>query len=162
LLWIADLDPQFFSWLQVCPTDYGKFVLDALAHMAKTKQGDESQGVPSSSSSSPAPSSSIDQDVLRQCIRLSSSFLLTDSTMNAETGIQTWSTGMNRVVDIVLALDKKDVLEIETMTEVSRACTECWTAAGAFPGIADCRTHVRDFGIKLKKLLDPGSDSYKG
>lgn len=129
--------------------------------MSKAKQDGESESVPSSSSSA-AQTPSIDQDVLRQCIRLSSSFLLTDSTMNAETGIQTWFTGMNRVVDIVLALDRKDILEVATMTEVSRACTECWATAGAFPGIADCRTHVRDFGIKLKKLLDPGSNSYKG
>lgn len=122
---------------------------------------------PSSSSQPPAPSSSsglsIDQDVLRQALRLASSFLLTDCTLNPELGLETWAIGLGRLVDIVLALHHTGVLEVETMRVASAALRECWVAGGSFPGLEDSRIRIREDGQKLQKLLDdPKRNLYKG
>ncbi|KAJ3539780.1 hypothetical protein NMY22_g4586 [Coprinellus aureogranulatus] len=221
---------------EIVPTDYGEFVLQALAVMKKGKQsvGQMAHTVPSKPASSPesrhpdppssAPSSqkkrkrgeedlplsrlsvpstpstmstrqqshpsppsplptsipistpssssppstppsgmSIDQDILRQSLRLASSFLLADSTLNPELGLETWATGLGRLVDIVLALHQIDALEVETMCVAATALHDCWVAGGTFPGLEASRIRIREDGQKLKKLLDdPNRKIYKG
>jgi hypothetical protein len=104
----------------------------------------------------------IDQNVLRQCINLSSSFLLTDVATNPGAGISTWSTGLNRLVDIVIVLHKRNELEVDTISAASKACSECWTIAGNWRGLDDCRQSVREIGGRLKKVLDPDEHTYGG
>lgn len=48
------------------------------------------------------------------------------------------------------------------MSEASKACSECWTAAGAWKGMEDCRVGVRTIAGKLRKLLDEGGRTYRG
>ena len=69
---------------------------------------------------------------------------------------------MNSLVDVVVALHARGELELATLSEASKACSECWTAAGAWRGMEDCREGVRTVGGKLKKLLDEGGRTYKG
>ncbi|KAF8976959.1 hypothetical protein BDQ17DRAFT_1349455 [Cyathus striatus] len=126
-------------------TNYTTFVTETLARSTKA-------------SSSP----SIDQNILRQCLGLASSFLVTDSTTNHESGISTWFTGFSRLVDIMVALHARNELDLETVNAASKACSECWTAAGSWRGLEECRARVRDIASKLKKLLDPNGRSYKG
>ena len=42
--------------------------------------------------------------VLRRCLGLASSYLVTDVTMNAEEGVRSWRAGFNRLVDVMVAL----------------------------------------------------------
>ncbi|KAG2042824.1 hypothetical protein BDR03DRAFT_942171, partial [Suillus americanus] len=126
------------------PTDYGRFVI----HIVKrtTQQ-----------------SSAIDQAMLRRAIGLASSYLVTDTSTNSEHGIQTWSTGFHRLVDIMVALHSRGELELETVNEASKACSECWSVAGTWRGMEDCRQCVKEVAAKLKKLLDePHRRTYKG
>ncbi|KAG2152263.1 hypothetical protein BD769DRAFT_1404152 [Suillus cothurnatus] len=119
------------------PTDYGHFVIHIVKRM--TQQ-----------------SSAIDQAMLRRAIGLASSYLVTDTSTNSERGIQTWCTGFHRLVDIM-------VLELETVNEASKACSECWSVAGTWRGMEDCRQGVKEVAAKLKKLLDePHRRTYKG
>ncbi|KAF5333126.1 hypothetical protein D9611_002594 [Ephemerocybe angulata] len=112
--------------------------------------------------SQPTPGSSIDQDLIRQSLRLASSFLLTDSSMNPETGLETWSIGLGRLIDIILSLHRANALEVETMREAASTLRECWTAGGNFPGLEDSRKRIREDGQKLKNLLDDKQQIYKG
>ncbi|TFK43514.1 hypothetical protein BDQ12DRAFT_731526 [Crucibulum laeve] len=121
-------------------TDYGTFVIDILARSSKT----------------------IDQKDLRQCIGLASSFLVTDTTTNVVSGIVSWSAGFSRLMDVVVALHAINELELETVNAASKACSECWTAAGAWRGLEDSRSKVREVAGKLKKLLDTNGRTYKG
>jgi hypothetical protein len=135
-------------------TDFATFVTDALAqshHCHLHNQRDSS-----------STAERIDQNVLRQCINLSSSFLLTDVATNPGAGISTWSTGLNRLVDIVIVLHKRNELEVDTISAASKACSECWTIAGNWRGLDDCRQSVREIGGRLKKVLDPDEHTYGG
>jgi len=139
------------SSVQTPPTDYSAFALDVLKHT-----------VPSSSSSSTTPAPFISQSVLRQCLGLASSFLITDLTTSPEKGLSTWLTGFSRLVDLVVVLHARGELELATLSEASKACSECWTAAGAWRGMEDCRQGVRANAGKLKGLLDEGGKTYQG
>ncbi|KAF7776660.1 hypothetical protein Agabi119p4_5053 [Agaricus bisporus var. burnettii] len=143
-----DMDP-------VPPTSYSSFVLDVFK---RTK--------PSKSDSDSAPSTTtaplINQAILRHSLGLASSFLITDLTTNPENGYSTWLTGFSNLVDIVVVLHTRNDLELETMSEASKACSECWTAAGAWKGMEDCRVGVRTIAGKLRKLLDEGGRTYRG
>ncbi|KAF9221987.1 hypothetical protein BS17DRAFT_736510 [Gyrodon lividus] len=126
------------------PTDYGQFVVDVLAKMTRDS------GV-------------IDQTILRRAIGLASSYLVTDASTNSESGINTWQTGFNRLVDVVVALHHRGELELETVNEASKACSECWSVAGTWRGMEECRQGVKEVAGKLKKLLDePNRRTYKG
>ncbi|KIJ20040.1 hypothetical protein PAXINDRAFT_166207 [Paxillus involutus ATCC 200175] len=126
------------------PTDYGQFVVDVLAKMTRD-------------------SGAIDQAILRRAIGLASSYLVTDASTNSESGISTWQTGFSRLVDIVVVLHHRGELELETVNEASKACSECWSVAGTWRGMEDCRQGVREVAGKLKKLLDePNRRTYKG
>jgi hypothetical protein len=82
--------------------------------------------------------------------------------MDPQHGLSTWSLGLSRIVDVVLALHARDELEVATLSAASMACSECWTTAGSFKGMQDSRAKVREIGNKLKKLLDPNRRTYKG
>jgi len=133
------------------PTDYSAFALDVLKH-----------SVPSSSSSPSSSTTFISQSVLRQCLGLASSFLITDLTTSPEKGLSTWLTGFSRLVDLVVVLHARGELELATLSEASKACSECWTAAGTWRGMEDCRQGVRANAGKLKRLLDEGGKTYQG
>lgn len=125
------------------PTDYGAFVVQVLTRMTQDSQ-------------------SIDQTILRQCIGLSPSFLSSDTTMNPDSGIHTWFTGFNQLVDVMVALHLKEELELETLNTASRACSECWSIAGSFRGLEEGTAGVRKVALKLKRLLDPSGTTYRG
>lgn len=126
------------------PTDYAQFVVDVIARMTRE-------------------SGTIDQSILRRAIGLASSYLLTDTSTNSEGGIVTWQTGFNQLADVVVVLHHRDELELETFNEASKACSECWSVAGTWRGMEDCRQGVKEVAGKLKKLLDePNRRTYKG
>ncbi|ESK96002.1 hypothetical protein Moror_7347 [Moniliophthora roreri MCA 2997] len=127
------------------PTNYAAFVLS----MLKKKMNRED-------------SNTIDQTVLRHCIALSSSYLVSDTCMDPEKGAHTWFTGFSHLVDVVVALHAKGQLELETINAASKACSECWSVAGAWRGLEGCRDGVRKLAPKLKKLLDENGRTYRG
>ncbi|TFK91808.1 hypothetical protein K466DRAFT_514552 [Polyporus arcularius HHB13444] len=125
------------------PTDYRAFVVDVLARMTRT-------------------SGRIDQMILRRCIGLASSYLVTDVTMNAEEGARTWRAGFNRLVDVMVALHTRHELEVETVNTASKACSECWGVAGSWREMDECREGVKAIATRLKGLLDSNGKTYHG
>lgn len=125
------------------PTDYGAFVLAALARHTHT-------------------SGSINQRVLRQCLALASSYLITDTTMNPEHGLCNWHTGFNQLIDVLVVLHKRGELELDTVNAASRACSECWTVAGSWREMDAGRESVRGVATRLKGLLDENGKTYHG
>ena len=107
-------------------------------------------------------SSTIDQDVVRKCLGLSSSYLITDTTTNPMEGMTSWCAGLIQVVDVLSALHSRGELEPETINAASRACSECWTVAGNWRGLEGGRECVRKVAIRLKGLLDENGRTYKG
>lgn len=122
----------------------------------------------------------IDQRALRRCLGLSSSFLISDTTMNttsgSSSGLTTWNTGFNRLVDLLVVLHARDELELRTVDEASKACSECWTVAGAWTmdEARNCvkvrqtnltlHTHLtagKAVARKLQGLLDANQRTYK-
>ena len=141
IIWLYSPDSYVFS--QLPATDFGAFVINILSRTSPKSE-------------------TIDQTVLRRCIQLASSFLVTDTTTNPERGISTWSVGFCRLVDLVVVLHTRNELELETVSAASKACSECWTAAGNWPGLNECRNRVRDIGGRLKKVLDSNERTYRG
>ncbi|KAI0254893.1 hypothetical protein BJV78DRAFT_1273913 [Lactifluus subvellereus] len=125
------------------PTDYEAYVLEVLSTMTRR-------------------SSPIDQSALRQCLLLSSSYLVSDTTMNPTSGINSWNAGLNRLVDVLTALHARGELELETVNAASKACSECWTVAGNWRGLEECREGVRRVAVRLKRLLDENGRTYGG
>ncbi|KAH7887721.1 hypothetical protein F5I97DRAFT_1806400 [Phlebopus sp. FC_14] len=126
------------------PTDYAQFALDVLAKMTRDA-GD------------------IDQAILRRALGLASSYLVTDASTNIDTGMATWQSGFNRLVDVVVALHHRDQLQLQTVNEAARACSECWSVAATWSGMEECRQGVKEVAAKLKRLLDePSRRTYKG
>ncbi|CCM01570.1 uncharacterized protein FIBRA_03630 [Fibroporia radiculosa] len=124
-------------------TDYGAFVLQILPSMTRA-------------------AGSIDQRLLRQCIGLSSSYLITDTTMDTERGLSSWRIGFGRLIDLVVALHKRGELELDTVNEASKACSECWTVAGQWREMEAGRDSIRDVAARLKSLLDENGKTYRG
>ncbi|KAJ7179116.1 hypothetical protein C8R46DRAFT_1072516 [Mycena filopes] len=126
-------------------TDFSRFVLDAIK-------------------SSTGAANKLDQDVLRVCLELASSFLVTDTSTNPDphAGSQTWYTGLSQLVDLMVALHAMDQLELKTVNAASKACSECWTIAGTWRGLEECRDGVRKVGAKLKTLLAEDGFTYRG
>ena len=55
------------------------------------------------------------------------------------------------------------MLEIETVNEASRACSEAWTISGSWRGLDGARGVVSAIAGKLKDgILDSDGLSYKG
>ncbi|KAK7049519.1 hypothetical protein VNI00_005550 [Paramarasmius palmivorus] len=141
--------PQFhLSFLlqpeQNPPTNYAVFVLSMLKKMKREDPN------------------TIDQAMLRQLIALSSSYLVSDTCMDPDGGAQTWFTGFSHLVDVVVALHAQGQLELETINAASKACSECWSVAGAWRGLEGCRDGVRKLAPKLKRLLDENGRTYRG
>jgi hypothetical protein len=104
----------------------------------------------------------IDQGALRQCLGLSSSYLVSDTTTNPTGGIVSWSAGLNRLVEVLTVLHKRGDLELETVNAASKACSECWTVAGNWRGLEESRESVRVVAVRLKDLLDENGRTYRG
>ncbi|KAJ3775857.1 hypothetical protein FB446DRAFT_606707, partial [Lentinula raphanica] len=66
------------------------------------------------------------------------------------------------LIDVVIALHARGELDIEMMNAASKACSECWSAAGAWKGLEESREGVRKVVGKLKKLLDENGRTYRG
>ena len=107
-------------------------------------------------------SSTIDQGTLRHCLGLASSYLVSDTTTNPTGGINTWSAGLNRLVEILTALHARGELELETVNSASKACSECWMVAGNWRGLDECRESVRKVAVRLKMLLDENGRTFEG
>lgn len=125
------------------PTDYRSFVTKVVRNMTRTK-------------------GSIDQKVLRQCLGLSSSYLVTDTTMNPSGGLTSWHEGFNQLVDVLVALDKTSNLELDTVSAASKACSECWSVAGTWREYEECRGIIRGIAVRLKNILDENGRTYHG
>lgn len=104
----------------------------------------------------------IDQRVLRQCLGLASSYLVTDTTMSPGSGFTSWSAGFNRLVEVLVALHRRKELDLETVSTASKACSECWSVAGTWREMDGCRDSVRDIAVKLKSILDENGRTYHG
>lgn len=87
--------------------------------------------------------SAIDQRILRMYLSLAPSYLVLDTTMNTEGGITSWNLGFNRLVDVMVALHKRGELDLETVNDASRACSECWSVSGSWRGLDRCRDMIR-------------------
>lgn len=124
-------------------TDYEAFVTRVVGRMTQT-------------------SGRIDQRVLRQCLGLSSSYLVTDTTMSPETGLSSWQRGFNRLVDVLVALNARRELEVETVSAASKACSECWSVAGTWREVETSRESIRDVAKRLKAILDENGRTYHG
>ena len=109
-----------------------------------------------------ATSSTIDQGVVRKCLGLSSSYLITDTATNPTDGMSSWCAGLSQIVDVLTALHSRDELELETINAASRACSECWTVAGNWREYEGGRECVKKVAIRLKALLDENGRTYKG
>lgn len=105
---------------------------------------------------------SVDQIMLRQCIALASSYLITDTAMNPERGLSTWYAGFSNLIDVLLALHVRGELELETFNAASKACSECWGIAGTWRELEDCRECVRNVASKLRSILDANRRTYRG
>ncbi|KAJ7682780.1 hypothetical protein DFH06DRAFT_304704 [Mycena polygramma] len=129
-------------------TDFSRFVIDAIK----------------SSNTTGERAKTIDQQILRAALDLASSYLVTDTSTNPDVhaGTDTWFKGLNQLVDLLAALHAREELELETVNAASKACSECWTVAGTWRGLEECREGVRKVGAKLKKLLDENGFTYRG
>lgn len=125
------------------PSNFHAFVLETISRMTRSK-------------------GTFDQAVLRRCLNLASSYLLTDTTTNADGGFNTWYTGLSRLVDVVAALDGRGELELETMSAASKACSECWSVAGGWRELEEARECLRRIAQRLKGLLDENGTTYRG
>jgi len=135
----ATTEPQGLT----TPTDYGQYVVDILAKQNQL-------------------SGTIDQAVLRDCLGLSSSFLMTDVTMNPTAGLASWNAGFNRLVDVMVALHSRGQLELGTVNAASKACSECWSVAGSWRNMEEVRNCVRIVAEKLQSLLDENGSTFGG
>ena len=125
------------------PTDYGQYVVDILSKQNQL-------------------TGNVDQAVLRNCLGLSSSFLITDVTMNPSTGLASWNVGFHRLVDIMVALHRKEQLELATVNAASKACSECWSVAGSWRNMEEVRQCVKNIATKLQGILDENGSTYGG
>jgi hypothetical protein len=103
----------------------------------------------------------IDQDRLRQCLGMSSSYLVTDTSTSPD-GFKTWFTGFSQLVDLMAVLHARGELELETMNEASKACAECWGIAGSWRSMVFAKEGVRAVALKLKRMLDENGQTYRG
>lgn len=124
-------------------TDYEAFVTQMIGRMTRA-------------------TGTIDQRILRQCLGLASSYLVTDSTMNPSSGLTSWNNGFNRLVDVLVALHHRNELELDTVSAASKACSECWTAAGNWREAEDTKENVRAIAVRLKGILDENGRTYRG
>lgn len=82
--------------------------------------------------------------------------------MNRDQGVNTWFVGLNQLIDLVIVLDKRNELELETINTASKVCSECWSTSGNWRELAPCRERIKDLGGKLRGLLDANKKTYRG
>ncbi|PPQ98548.1 hypothetical protein CVT24_004039 [Panaeolus cyanescens] len=140
-----DSEPTQADLEQIAPTNYEAFVVDVVARSLRSKD-----------------SHKINQKVLRQCMSLASSFLVTDTAMNRDQGVNTWFVGLNQLIDLIIVLDKRNELELETINTASKVCSECWSTSGNWRELASCRDQIKGLAGKLRGLLDPNKKTYRG
>ncbi|KAF7292460.1 hypothetical protein HMN09_01230100 [Mycena chlorophos] len=106
----------------------------------------------------------LNQEVLRTALSLCSSYLVTDTSTNDDptSGSQSWFTGLNQLVDLLVALHARDELEIDTLNAASMACSESWSVVNSWGALEECREGVRKAGTKLRRLLDEEGFTYRG
>jgi hypothetical protein len=100
--------------------------------------------------------------MVHQCLGLASSYLLTDTGMNAQDGGRTWFEGFSSIVDVLCALHARGELEVDTVNEASKACSECWSVSGSWRGLDEGKEGVRVVAGRLMKLLDENGRTYRG
>ena len=84
------------------------------------------------------------------------------SSITITNTVDTWSTGFSRLVDVLTALHRRGELELETVSEASKACSECWSVAGAWREMGESRECVRGIAMRLKSMLDENGRTYHG
>lgn len=99
----------------------------------------------------------VDQSRLRRSFGLCSSYLITDVSMNPESGLATWDAGFNRLVDVLVALHMRGELEVATISEASKACSESWTVSATFKGLENSRPLIRAIALRLRNLVPDGT-----
>lgn len=99
--------------------------------------------------------------------------------MNTTSGLLTWNTGFNRLIDLLVVLHNRGDLELETVNQASKACSECWSVSTSWKGMDDVRKCVKVWpelnfcrlGLiarskvvarKLQGLLDENGRTYRG
>ncbi|KAJ7507834.1 hypothetical protein B0H11DRAFT_145204 [Mycena galericulata] len=135
-------------------TDFSRFVLDAIKSTKSTGTSASSmldREALKKDEANKSNNSTLDQEVIRTALAMSSSFLITDTSTNPDphAGYDTWYIGLNRLVDLLVALHAREELDIETINVASKACSECWTVAGTWRELEQCREGVRKVGAKL-------------
>lgn len=82
--------------------------------------------------------------------------------MNPTGGLASWHAGFNRLVDLLVALHSRKELELDTVSAASKACSECWSVAGTWREMEECRESVRGIAVRLKGILDDNGRTYRG
>jgi len=104
----------------------------------------------------------IDQAVLRHFVGLSPSYFILDSTSaGLIAGVHTWQMGFHHLVDVMIALHARKELDLETVNEASRACSECWSVAAGWR-IDEGKECIRNVANRLKTILDENGVEYRG
>ena len=101
------------------------------------------------------------QEILRTYIVVAPSFLMLDSSNpeTADTGIDEWATGMNNVLDILVALHSSSQLEYETVHALSSALSESWGNTFS-KEMEAAQQHIKGLLARLRGLMDdPDSTS---
>jgi len=83
----------------------------------------------------------------------------------AAVGLETWSKGFFLLADHIMRLHDANELDLDTLNEASRACSECWMVAASWPaGMLgeQSRDVVRKIAAKLRSILDPNRTTYRG
>ena len=62
----------------------------------------------------------------------------------------------------MVALHARQELEVETVSTASHACSECWSVAGSWREMDECREGVKAIAARLKGLLDANGKTYRG
>jgi len=121
-----------------------------------------------------------DQSSVRCLLSLASSHLVTDITTNLRTdreadqhmrgqqaavGLETWAKGFTLLADHIIRLHDANELDLDTLNEASKACSECWMVAASWPaGVLgeQSRDVVRRIAAMLRSILDPNRTTYRG
>ncbi|VDC04103.1 unnamed protein product [Peniophora sp. CBMAI 1063] len=149
------------------PTDYAAFVLSVISDASRRTAAQRERSPPASPFPEPDPEKPsapvpLDQAALRYCLHLSSTYLVSDATTNPAGGLTSWNSGFNRIIDVLDALHARGELELETVNAASRACSECWTAAGNWRTLEGSRGAIRAVAGRLRRLLDENGKTFKG
>lgn len=68
-----------------------------------------------------------------------------------------------RSCTVVVALHRKNTLELATLNEVSRSCAEAWVICGSWRGLDSGRAVIQRIAGRLKEsVLDADGTKYKG